>query len=253
MPAYRVVDLRMAEFAPLRTGQLVVRFRTPARRKLLWMGAILSALLILFGLYEFGRYRGGFDHLAAVVLQRQSDSLLKTVREQNDALRAQAASAELARRVDHQAYADIEKTLGELQAQVARQREELAFYRGIVAPEDGLGGLHIQRLEVLPGSADRQFHLRLVLVQSLRQEAVATGNVEITLVGSRDNMPVRLTINELGSADVHPAFSFRYFQNVEQDIVLPEWFEPASVEVEVKPARQNAIKQSFPWQVQAPE
>lgn len=245
----------MAEFAPLRTGQLVVRFRTPAHRKLLWTGAILSVLLILFGLYEFGRYRGGFDHLAAVVLQRQSDSLLKTVKEQNDALRAQAASAELARRVDHQAYADIEKTLGELQTQVARQREELAFYRGIVAPEDGLGGLHIQRLEVLPGNVDRQFHLRLVLVQSLRQEAVAAGSVEIALVGSRDAMPVRLALNELsgGSADAHLAFSFRYFQNVEQDIVLPERFEPSSVEVEVKPARQSTIKQSFPWQVQASE
>lgn len=245
----------MGEFAPLRTGQLVVRFRTPARLKLIWTCATIVAILAIVFAYEFGLYRGGFDHLKALQREQSFDSQLLNLRRQNKDLQTQATTAEVARSVDHEAYANVEKSLGALQAQVARQREELAFYRGIVAPEDGVGGLRIQRLDVVSGAAERQFHLRLVLVQSMRQEGSAAGVIEIEIAGTRHGAAAHMTLAELTNVQsaVHPAFSFRYFQNIEQDVVLPEDFEPTSVDVEVKPAHQNAIRQSFPWQLRAQE
>ncbi len=47
----------------------------------------------------------------------------------------------------------MEKNLADLQAQVLKHREQLTFYRGIVSPEDGIGGLRIQRFQVLSGGA----------------------------------------------------------------------------------------------------
>jgi hypothetical protein len=255
MPLYPDSGPAMGEFAPLRTGQLVVRFRTPPRLKLIWACAAIVALVAIGFAYEFGRYRGGFDHLKAVQHEQSFDAQLSNLRRQNKDLQAQATAAEMARRVDHEAYGNVEKSLGELQSQVAKQREELAFYRGIVAPEDGVGALKVQRLEVLAGAAESQFHLRVVLVQPMRQDGNAAGTLEIEVLGTRHGAAAHLTLAELTNAQgaAHPAFSFRYFQNVEEDIVLPPDFEPASVDVEVKPAHQNAIKQSFPWQVRAQE
>ena len=57
--------------------------------------------------------------------------------------------------------------MGELQAQIQAQEEELVFYRGIVSPQDGVAGLRIQSLEVLPGDGENRYLLRLLLVQAI--------------------------------------------------------------------------------------
>jgi hypothetical protein len=105
---------------------------------------------------------------------------------------------------------------------------------------------------VLPGAAEHHYRLRLVLVQSMRQEAVVSGSVVVHLEGVRDNRPMQLPLAEAGStarADGHLPFQFRYFQNLEQDIVLPAGFEPRAVNVEVRSARLAPVRESYPWRV----
>jgi hypothetical protein len=139
-----------------------------------------------------------------------------------------------------------------------KHREQLAFYRGIVSPEDGIGGLRIQRFQVLPGAGEHQYRLRLVLVQSMRQEAVVSGAAVVQIEGVRDNKPEQLALTNAiaqpganARADGQLPFNFRYFQNLEQDIVLPEGFEPRAVNVEVRSARLQPVRESYPWRVQA--
>jgi len=234
---------------------MIVRYHTPWRRRLVWAASLVGALLLVYGTYEWGRFDGGYSVFAMLQERRDRAAEIRALQDENAALRGQVTSAETSRSVEHRSYADVEKTLGELQAQVQRQREELAFYRGIVSPEDGIGGLRIQRLDVLPGAADGRYKLRLVLMQSMRQDAVISGAVKIELEGSRDKQAVRLTLAEVGgqtreSGDV--AFSFRYFQNIEQDLALPANFEPTAIDVEVRSSRQQPLHQSFPWTVRAP-
>ena len=162
--------------------------------------------------------------------------------------------AELVALADKKSYADVETNLADLQAQVLKHREELTFYRGIVSPEDGIGGLRIQRFQVLAGGVDNHYRLRLVLVQSMRQDTVVSGSVSIQIEGVRENKPVQLMLTEAGGetrADGQVPFQFRYFQNLEQDVVLPEGFEPRAVTVEVRSPRQAPVRESYPWQVQA--
>jgi hypothetical protein len=52
-------------------------------------------------------------------------------------------------------------------------------------------------------------------------------------------------------ADGLAPFQFRYFQNLEHEIVLPPGFQPSAVNVEVRSSRQAPVRQSFPWEVQA--
>ncbi len=243
----------MAEFEPLRTGQLVIRRHAPWRRRILVCAGAVLATLLLYGVYEWGRYDAGHNQLAAVLERRDMQSRMQLLEQANEELRGRVTVVDTARDVDRQSYADVERTLGELQAQVLRQSEELTFYRGIVAPADGIGGLRIQRLEVLPGGSDRHFRLRLVLVQSMRQDAVVAGTVAIDLEGALNQSPTRLSLVELGGSAAeagHMPFSFRYFQNLEQDVTLPEGFEPLAVNVEVRSGRQPALRQSFPWQIE---
>lgn len=241
----------MAAFEPLRTGQLVIRRHAPWRRRLLLGGSVAAVALLLYGMFEWGRFAAGHNQLAVAMERRDLVARLESLEQTNESLRAQVTAAETALEVDRQAYADVERTLGELQAQVLRQSEELTFYRGIVAPADGIGGLRIQRFELTPAGSDRHYRLRLVLVQSLRQDSVVSGTVGIDLEGSQNDTPTRISLADLaGGPDGKPLpFSFRYFQNVEQDVMLPEGFQPFAVNVEVRASRQPPLRQSFPWQV----
>jgi len=217
------------------------------------VGALLGAVLLLYGAYETGRYQGGYSKFAEIQRRRELNTQIEQLSETNDKLKADLAAAELARTVDKQAYSDVEKTLADLQAQVLKHREELTFYRGIVSPEDGIGGLRIQRFQILPGAADHQFRLQLVLVQSMRQDAAAIGAVNIAVEGVRNNAPAELALSQIGGetrADGQVDFKFRYFQELEQDITLPPDFEPRAVTVEVRSGKLQPVRESYPWQIQ---
>jgi hypothetical protein len=243
----------MAEHASMRTGRLVVRYHAPWRRRAFAIGAVVGLLVLLVAVFEWGRYRSGFSKYAEMQHRRELAVTIEALEKENEKLRQAAAAADLARDVDRKAYADVEKNLADLQAQVLKHREELTFYRGIVSPEDGIGGLRIQRFQVLPGGADKRYRLRLVLVQSMRQDAVVSGSVSIQIEGVRDNKPLQLELAETRSEEKTNSempFRFRYFQNLEQDIVLPLGFEPRAVNVEVRTAKLAPVRESYPWQVQ---
>ena len=171
---------------------------------------------------------------------------------ENKRLNARVAELEMARRLDRDAYGQVERTLGDLQSQLARQSDDLAFYRSIVSPADGIQGLRVQRFEVLPGTEPRQVRLRLTLVQAMRHESVVAGLAQITLVGVRDDAPVRVTVGELlGKPRAQLPFSFRYFQAIEQAVVLPEGFEPYETDVRVTSSKlRTPLQQVFPWKIE---
>jgi hypothetical protein len=244
----------MPDIASRRTGQLVVRYQPSWRRRMLATGGALGALLLLYFMYEWGRFEGGYSKFAEIQRRRELAAQIEGLEKENEKLRGEIAAAQLDRNVDDKAYSDVERNLADLQAQVLKQREELTFYRGIVSPEDGIGGLRVQRFQVLPGGADRHYRLRLVLVQSMRQDAVVSGAVSIQIEGTRGNRPEQLALAQAGAktrADGQLPFQFRYFQNLEQDIVLPDGFEPRAVNVEVRSSRLAPVRESYPWQVRA--
>jgi len=242
----------MSEYAPIKAGQLVVRYHAPWRRRLLIAGAAIGAVLFVYGAYEWGRFDGGYSVFVAAQEHRDHAAQVKALQLENADLRSRVTDADLARSVDRKSYSDVETALHDLQAQVQRQREELAFYRGIVSPEDGVGGLRIQRLDVLAGNANRHYKLRVVLMQSMRQDATVSGSLIVELEGARGKEPAHITLAEAGgqvrdSGDV--PFSFRYFQSIEREVTLPDGFEPSAINVEVRSSRQPPLRQSFPWQV----
>lgn len=243
----------MSDMSVMRTGRLVVRYHAPWRRRSTYVIGAIAAVLVVYIAYEWGRFEGGYSKFAELQRRREFSAQIQTLQSDNEKLRAAVAAAKLSHEVDQKAYGDVEKNLGELQTQVLKQRDELAFYRGIVSPEDGIGGLKIERFQVSRGAAERQFHLQLVLVQSMRQEGNVAGSVSIEIEGTRNNQAVELPLNQAGGttrADGLIAFQFRHFQKVEQDISLPDGFEPRAVTVEVRSGKLTPVKESFKWQLQ---
>ena len=215
---------------------------------------VVTAVVLLAGAYlsfELGRYRSGYsilDHRRTVAaLEQQLDEERTT----SDELRRQVAIFETSGEIDRETYAQVEANLAELQARIQSQEEELVFYRGIVSPQDGVAGLRIQSLEVLPADNERHYSLRLVLVQAIVHSRRVSGVVKLQLEGTQDGQMASFDAAELAADDANydMAYEFRYFQGLECELALPPGFEPARVNVEIWPneSRSQKVAQSFEW------
>jgi type II secretory pathway pseudopilin PulG len=230
--------------------QVVIRTYAPARRWLIL--AVLGVVAVLGGylLFEFGRSRAGFDNLAAI---RQRAELREQL-EQRDAairdLRRMAADFQTFRAAQDQERSEVSRTIGELQAQVARQSQELSFYKGIVVKDVNKADVAIQQLRVTasPAGADR-YILRLMLVQPARPDGTVTGTVAVTVEGQQGGAAAKLDTAALTAGKNREiGYSFRYFENMEPEIV----FRPERLTVEVRSSRRGVepVVQTILWSVE---
>jgi hypothetical protein len=170
-----------------------------------------------------------------------------------DELRRQMAIAQTSGEIDRETYSQVESNLSNLQAKIQAQEEELVFYRGIVSPQDGVAGLRIQSLEVLPADGERRYTVRLVLVQAIVHSRKLSGEVKLQLEGVRDGQMTSLDLSQLSAGDgpYDMAYEFRYFQGLEAELELPAGFEPQRINVEIWPneAKAEKVYQSFDWSV----
>jgi hypothetical protein len=221
----------------------------PWLRWLALAAAILLLALLLAYAYHRGRVSAGLDAAQVALERRELVARADLLEQQNSRLNARVAELEMARKLDREAYGQVEKTLGELQSQLSRQADDLAFYKSIVSPEDGVQGLRIHRFEVRPGAAPREYLLALTLLQSMRHESVAAGLIQVVVHGMQGDRPARYSVGELlGRPKAQLPFSFRYFQTIEQAVTLPEGFQAFEAEVQVRSSKLRfPMQQSFPW------
>ena len=227
--------------------------RTAGQRRSIAAYLVGAALLLSGGylLFELGRYQGGYSLLdqrkeraeAAVALAERDAAI--------EELHRQIAVLETSTEIDRETYAEVENNLTQLQARIQAQEEELAFYQGIVSPEDGIAGLRIQNLEVSPADSEQRYTLRMVLVQAIIHDRRVAGIVRFNIAGTRHGQPMELALRELaaeGDGD-DLAYAFRYFQDFERELILPVGFVPDRVDVEIWPRepRGQQVLQSFQW------
>jgi hypothetical protein len=166
-------------------------------------------------------------------------------------LKQEIALLETHQDIDREAYQAVEANLGDLQKKIQEQRDAIAFYRGILSPADGGRGLRVQDLKLTKGKDERQYHVRLVLVQVMQHDRSVKGEVDFSIEGAQDGVDVTYALEQLlpAEADSGWPFSFRYFQDFDRELVLPAGFTPEKINVEVISRTKSiaSVKQSFLW------
>ena len=214
---------------------------------------LLLGLLVVIGylVFEFGRIQGGYDVVDAANEREQHEVRIAGLEDEIVALEQEVALLETHREIDREAYKEVESSLTTLQAKIQEQRDAIAFYRGIVSPEDGNKGLRVQDLKLTRGKEEREFNLRLVLVQAMRHDRKVSGDVNLSVEGSQDGVEKSYAFAELLPPEANKgwAFSFRYFQDFDRQLVLPDGFTPERIRVEVRSRTRSiaSIEESFAW------
>ncbi|MGH2843736.1 MAG: DUF6776 family protein [Solirubrobacteraceae bacterium] len=235
--------------------RLVIRPQPTGQR---WLAAGTALVLMGVAIYlafEGGRYVGGFDAVKAAAQHSALQQKIHQLQSTQHRLQVQLASAQETQVSDIRERMEVARTIGELQAQVQRQQQDVEFYRGLLAPQLGQQldlTVRVQQFHISALPTAQQFMLRFTLNRIVQPDRTVTGSLAITVDGSQAGMPASLDLATLSAGGKGELpFSFQYYTDIEQPITLPTSFKPDSVTIEVRPDRKDMApyRQTFIWEV----
>lgn len=221
------------------TPHFEIRQVNPARSRrnwfflsVAWLGSLTLAV-VLTSLFVVSR--------PPAVTEAAVDNL------DTSALKMRIAVLERSEQVAKAALAELQQTLRDREEEIAGVRADLAFYGRLVggAKREGLA-VHALSLKPVPDS--RAWNFSATLTQNFKRGPEVTGKLTLTVSGVRNGVLETLEWKDLAqqpeSAGID--YTFKYFQQVEGTIMLPEGFEPNRV-------RASAVgdggrsEQEFSW------
>lgn len=223
--------------------------KRPRWRGLLGLAIVLA---LVYAGFELGRMSAGYSIASAMIERIDLKRKNSTLKEENLELQHRAATAEVGQRVDRQAQTDAQRMMSELQAETARQQQELQFYRALAVRQFGSGTLRVQELRIRAAEGERRYRVLITLVQAATRDTLASGAVSLTITGMQDGAERVLTLAEIEPAKRRELpFSLRFFQQIEVPIELPLEFEPASLQIEYRAGRNSEpSRQVFAWRAE---
>jgi hypothetical protein len=208
-------------------------------------------LVCAYLIYEFGRIQANYNIVDAGRERQGFVDRITVLDAELVALKEDVAQLETNRDMDRAAYKDVEIGLVTLQSKIQEQTNEIAFYRGIVSPADGVAGLRVQDLRLTRADTERAYMVRLVLVQSLKHDRTVSGDVGLIVEGVQDGNDVSYPYSQLlgKQSDSSWPFKFRYFQDFDREIILPDGFTPENIKIEVRSKTRSisSIEESYSW------
>lgn len=234
----------------------VVEYR-PRLRVWLAMGLLAVFVAGVQGAFWVGFQRGmagqelAHKDLSAVRLE------LDAARASELKLRQDYEAARLGAEVDQQALESVRQELLEQKTQMAELEEENQFYRNLMAPSGNARGLNIGTLELSETETPRHFRFKIVMQQLATDHTVLKGTLNVNIVG-RENGEIRVVPLSDLSKDVPSAnikLRYKYFQNIEGVLVLPDVFEPERIELVARSSgkKSTTVEKRFGWLVMAKE
>ena len=212
---------------------------------------VLAILVGAYLIFEFGRIQANYNIVDAIAEQQASLGEIDVLENRIVELKQEIALLETHRNVEREAYHVVETNLTDLQRKIQEQQDAIAFYRGIVSPKDGGRGLRVQDLKLTRGKEERHYNVRLVLVQVMQHDRSVKGVVDFSLEGAQDGVATAYKLPQLLAEDGSSSwpFAFRYFQDFDRKLILPDGFMPEKINVEVISNTKSIanVKQSFDW------
>ncbi len=214
---------------------------------------ILLALLMLVGAaliatYFYALNQANSERLSPEVAQELRTQLDKLTQEASESKR-ELAKYQLNAQVDRQAGEDLRKRVMLLRDEKAALQRDVEVYR-ILTSKKSTNPMGISfGIFSVTALADNKSQFKLVVQKLAEGDDDFSGQLRALVVGQKDGSEAKISLHELVvnqvGAEPMPEnipLNFKFFQNIDTEIVLPEGFTPVRVELAVKSnARRNPM------------
>jgi hypothetical protein len=232
---------------------VVVPYR-PKKRLFFTVALVAGVAISALGGFAYGYYQTMLTQQTAQADREELVAELETLRVENSDLNRQVAILDRSSVMDQRANEEVQDTIGGLRERVALLEQDIIYYRSVVSEETEDTGLIISNWDI---NATRQadlYRYKLVMrQQDADGDTFLTGHVNVNLVGTQDEglviVPLREVSAEQDQLDIR--LRFKFFQNIEGELTLPDGFVPDRVQiagVETAPI-EKTFDQDFSWVV----
>ena len=218
------------------------------------LSAVLAGLWLVLALAWVWLFWRGMDTDAAE-LRAQRDAAVQKLdgfKGSEARLKQELANAKRAEFITRSANTQIQESLAEKDEQIAGLKADLDFYERLVGSGGRRHGLSVHNAEFAPG-AGNAWHYTITLTQNINRGGMTSGQMRFAVDGVSGGKLKTLEWPQLLQKPGAPAqaFSFRYFQQIEGDVMLPAGFTPQRVRVSVS-GGFGKQEQRFDWTVSRP-
>lgn len=163
-------------------------------------------------------------------------------------LQQRVATLSRSDQISRDANRELQGTLAERDEEIAALRADVDFYERFVGATAQRRGLAVHHL-ALERRGGEAWHFTATLTQNLNRGVINRGDLAIEIEGTRDGRLQTLDWQALRQDPEATGleYSFRYFQEVEGDFVLPGGFRPVSVTVRLDATGGHEVAQEFDW------
>ena len=185
-------------------------------------------------------------------LQEEVDFLsdeLAAIKGRLDRLQARNAVLERETTVLREANQLVREQESSRQAEINQLQSELDFFRRLAGTGGRQSGLDVYHMELVPTDSQRVYQFVLTLTQNIRRASIISGKARIDLEGTMADRPVTLYWSRLSGDDTpEPVFRFKYFQQLEGYLTLPEGFSPVQLRITLDAGdRRKPVQKSYDW------
>ena len=231
----------------MKSPQLIVREHDPLKRWVLIVALVFAVVAGGFLIYDYGRSRANLDLTSLENDRELMHEKNEKLTNELDSLQQKLVASKRSSEIEQQAYSEVDDSLRDLQSEILELKQEVAFYRSIVAPRESSRGLRIQRFKITPAAQDKTFRYKLVLTQVIKNNRITRGEVEIQIEGVQNGKHRTMNLTEVSIKKKKKfPFKFKYFQNFEGDLIIPDGFVPSRVNIKVKSNRVS-LNKTFSW------
>ena len=203
--------------------------------------AIAVPFVIVIGMavmwaYDSGLELAGFHRGQAEKELSELRDRVASLEEEKVKLTNQIAVFERQGQIEHASDIEVNTQVRNLTEENARLKEDLLFFQNLPLTGAREAELSIHRLKIEQNSLPGEYHLRMLLVQSVQQRGREfNGTMQLVVNGELDGNKVVLQFPQQDSAQdvVSYQLSFKYYQRVDKVIKLPPEATLQSVEVRV--------------------
>ncbi len=206
-----------------------------------WRWRLLAASMLVSGCVAAGVWWG--QHLA---------SAPAPLSDQSAALQDQISQLHLQAEADQQTLNELRDDLRQRAADIAALGDMLAFYRSVLAPEEADVPVVIRPPELVNLGDASSWRLSMLVHRGEEGDGVYRGQLSVVVRGDGPGEPVFSIPSAVDSATISGVFPlrFRYLQEFQVVISLPEAFLPETIEsvVTLTGPVSRTLRRSDRWQ-----
>jgi hypothetical protein len=225
------------------------------RRQILRWLLVLAAIPLAFYAGRYWPVADGWLHEPAPVQEVARIAELEQQLEQAQQRLALLSSGE---KVSQQANEQSRLTIKLLEEQIYKQQQDLAFYKGVLAPASRREGLRVRTFEVQATDRPGVFRYKILLSRVGKGDTPLAGQLQVTLLGQQGDAEQSLELAPLtqGLADALAEqsipFAFKHFQAIPEagrfaELQLPEGFVPREIRVRALVEGEKPLLRTFKW------